>query len=149
VRERVSEYAYLVAIAVVALGVGVAALYFARGGVGTTQPVSRTISVSTTDALRFAPDHINVKAGETVAFEISNSGVLPHEFFIGTPAEQQAHESEMAGDSFMMDEPGAVNVAAGGTARLVYTFAQPGTLEYGCHVAGHYAAGMRGTIEIN
>ena len=48
----------------------------------------------------------------------------------------------------MMDEPGAVNVPAGRAARLVYTFDQPGTLEYGCHVPGHYAAGMRGTITI-
>ena len=30
---------------------------------------------------------LNVSVGETVAFEITNSGVLPHEFFVGTPAE--------------------------------------------------------------
>jgi P-type Cu+ transporter len=160
VRERVSEYVYLVGIALVALAVGAAALYFARGSVGTTsasmstavvdaRPVSQTIGVTTTDALRFSPDQISVKAGETVAFEITNSGALPHEFFIGTQAEQQAHESEMASGSPMMDEPGAVNVPAGGTARLVYTFNQPGALEYGCHVPGHYAAGMRGTITIS
>jgi Cu+-exporting ATPase len=160
VRERASEYAYLVGIALVALAVGAAALYFARGSIGTTsasmsagvvdtRAVSRTIAVTTTDALRFSPDQISVKAGETVAFEITNSGALPHEFFIGTQAEQRAHESEMASGSGMMDEPGAVNVPARGTARLIYTFNQPGTLEYGCHVPGHYAAGMRGTIIIN
>jgi P-type Cu+ transporter len=159
-RDRVFEYAYLVGIAVVALAIGAAALYFARGSMGTspasmtagvvdTRQVSRTIAVTTTDALRFAPDQISVKAGDTVAFEITSSGVLPHEFFIGTPAEQQAHEAEMASGSSTMDEPDAVNVPAGGTARLVYTFEQPGTLEYGCHVPGHYAAGMRGTITIN
>jgi P-type Cu+ transporter len=158
VRERVSEYAYLVGIAVVALAIGVAALYFGRGAWATdasasmssdTRPVTRTINVTTIDALRFTPDQISVRAGETVAFEITNSGVLPHEFFIGTPAEQQAHEAEMTTGSAMMDEPNGVEVPAGGVARLVYTFDQPGTLEYGCHVPGHYAAGMRGTITIN
>jgi len=30
----------------------------------------------------------------------------------------------------------------------VYTFKSPGTLLFGCHVAGHYAAGMAGTITV-
>jgi Cu+-exporting ATPase len=34
-RQRISEYAYLVGIALVALAIGVAALYFARGSMGT------------------------------------------------------------------------------------------------------------------
>src|SRR5205807_3520711 len=56
VRERVSQYAYLVGIALVALAVGVAALAFARSEIGTpaaAQVVSsasatRTIKVDTT-----------------------------------------------------------------------------------------------------
>jgi copper chaperone len=40
---------------------------------------------------------LSVQAGETVAFEVRNPGALPHEFFIGTAAEQQAHERDMAG----------------------------------------------------
>jgi hypothetical protein len=78
-RERVADYAYLVGIALVAVVVGAAALYFARSEMGSatpmptqtinTQAVSRTIEVETTDALRFVPDHLDVRAGETVAFE--------------------------------------------------------------------------------
>jgi Cu+-exporting ATPase len=156
VRERVSEYAYLVGIAIVALAIGAAAPFFARSSnpsptVSTSdaRPVSRTISLTTTDALRFAPDHLSVQSGETVAFEITNAGVLPHEFFVGTEAQQQAHEAEMSSGPPMMNEPNALDVPAGGTARLVYKFDQPGTLEYGCHVPGHYAAGMRGTITVS
>jgi Cu+-exporting ATPase len=158
-RERAAEYAYLVGIALVALVIGAAALYFARSEMGSAapmptqgvnmQPVSRTIYIETTDALRFVPNQLDVRAGETIAFEIRNAGAVPHEFFIGTSAEQQAHEAEMANGSQMMDEPNGVDVPAGTTARLVYTFDQPGMLEYGCHVPGHYAAGMRGTITVN
>jgi P-type Cu+ transporter len=160
-RERVSEYAYLVGIALVALAIGAAALAFARGEMGTpspemsmsaasvdSRPVSRTIQVDSTDTLRFVPDALTVRAGETVAFEIRNAGALPHEFFVGTPAEQAAHEREMAAGAPMHAEPGQVDVPAGTTARLVYTFDQPGTLEYACHVPGHYAAGMSGTITV-
>jgi Cu+-exporting ATPase len=158
IRERISEYAYLVGIAVVALAIGAAALFFAHGSMAQpsstgmvaadARPVSRTINIETTDALRFTPDQVSVNAGETVAFQITNSGGLPHEFFVGTPAEQQAHETEMSSASSIMDEANAVAVPAGGTARLVYTFDRPGTLEYGCHVPGHYAAGMLGTITV-
>jgi Cu+-exporting ATPase len=158
-RERVAEYAYLVGIALVALAIGAAALYFARSEMGsaapmptqtvTTQPVSRTIQVETTDTLRFVPDQLDVRVGETIAFDIRNAGNLPHEFFIGTPAEQQEHEREMASGAPMHAEPGQIDVPAGKTVRLVYTFNDPGTLEYGCHVPGHYPAGMRGTITIS
>ncbi|MBV9134618.1 MAG: heavy metal translocating P-type ATPase, partial [Chloroflexi bacterium] len=130
-RERVAEFAYLAGVALLALVIGGAAFAFARTGTGVLaqgRPISRTVAISTTDALRFTPDQILVKAGETVAFDITNTGALPHEFFIGTAAEQQAHEAEMSNGAQMMDEPGAVNVPAGATARLVYTFDQPGTL---------------------
>ncbi len=158
-RERVAEYAYLVAIAIVALAVGAAALSFARSDMGTStpmpattvnsQPVSRTIQIQTTDTLRFVPDHLDVRTGETIAFEIRNAGNLPHEFFVGSPDEQLEYEREMASGAPMHAEPGQVDVPAGQTVRLVYTFAQAGTLEYGCHVPGHYAAGMRGTITVS
>jgi uncharacterized cupredoxin-like copper-binding protein len=159
-RERVAEYAYLVAIALVALTVGSAALYFARSEMGTTapmaattnvngQPVSRTIHVETTDTLRFVHDHLDVRAGETIAYEIRNAGNLPREFFIGSPEEQLEHEREIASGAPMHAEPGQIDVPAGQTVQLVYTFQQPGTLEYGCHVPGHYPAGMRGTITVS
>src|SRR5207302_1473230 len=77
-RERIGEYAYLVGIAVVALAIGVAALYFGRTEMGSaaampmetvnTQSVSRTIQVETTDALRFTPEQLTVRTSESVAF---------------------------------------------------------------------------------
>jgi uncharacterized cupredoxin-like copper-binding protein len=91
---------------------------------------------------------LNVRAGDTIAFDISNPGAVAHEFFIGTAAQQQGHQREMAGGATMHTEPGQIDVPAGTTVRLVYTFDQSGALEYGCHVAGHYAAGMRGTLNV-
>jgi Cu+-exporting ATPase len=158
-RERVGEYAYLVGIAVVALAVGAAALAFARTDMGpsgamsmgaaavVSRPVDRTITMTTTDALRFAPDVVTVRQGETIQFQINNPGAVPHEFVIGDASEQQAHEREMASGG-MGAEPNAIAVPAGRTVQLVYTFDRAGTLEFACHVAGHYGAGMRGSINI-
>jgi uncharacterized cupredoxin-like copper-binding protein len=147
-RSRVAEYTYLVAIAAVALGVGLAALSLARGEQPNTRPISRVVALST-DGLRFTPDALNVRAGETIAFEITNPGSVAHEFFIGDAAAQAEHEAEMARGMPMHGEPGQVDIPAGRTARLVYTFDQPGTLEFACHLAGHYPAGMRGTITVS
>jgi uncharacterized cupredoxin-like copper-binding protein len=159
-KARVGEYAYLAGIAVVAIAIGIAALVFVpeESEAGMTMDEhaeaaavvpDRTIQVETTDQLRFNPDAITVRAGETVAFVVHNGGALPHEFVIGDEATQEAHEQEMADDA-EMDEEGeaAVEVQAGETATLVYTFDEPGTLLVGCHVDGHYAAGMKGTITV-
>jgi uncharacterized cupredoxin-like copper-binding protein len=161
VRERVSEYAYLVGIALVALVIGATALAFARADMrpsgampmgaaaaGTIGSVDRTITITTTDALRFAPDVLTVRKGETIQFQVTNSGTLPHEFVIGNASQQQAHELEMATGN-MSSEANAIQVPAGQTVQLAYTFDQAGTLEFACHVAGHYAAGMRGAISIS
>ncbi|HVC35414.1 MAG TPA: heavy metal translocating P-type ATPase [Chloroflexota bacterium] len=160
-RGRIGEYAYLAGIALVALAVGVAALELSLRSpdmgmsLGTNAasaaPITRTVAISATDQLRFVPDAVTVHVGDTVAFQITNAGALPHEFVVGDAAVQQEHEQEMAsgGGTAMADESAfAVDVPAGQTARLVYTFDQPGTLYYGCHVPGHYAAGMRGTITV-
>lgn len=36
----------------------------------------------------------------------------------------------------------------GSSNQLTYTFDKRGELIFGCHEQGHYAAGMRGTIEV-
>ena len=43
---------------------------------------------------------------------------------------------------------GALTVPPGQTRRLTWTFDEPGTVLYGCHVLGHWAAGMKGTIVV-
>jgi uncharacterized cupredoxin-like copper-binding protein len=40
----------------------------------------RTIRVEMDDALRYRPDRIAVKQGETIRFVVHNAGRLPHEW---------------------------------------------------------------------
>jgi len=162
-RARLGEVAYLGGIAVVALTIGALAIAFApaaatmkmgddrvvpAGGVA----VNRTVRVEANDQLRFVPGDLEVRTGETIAFVVTNTGALPHEFVIGDGSVQAVHEAEMAvGDDPMagMDkESYAVDVPPGATATVVYTFAEAGDLLYGCHVRGHYDAGMQGIIRV-
>ncbi|MDQ3548673.1 MAG: heavy metal translocating P-type ATPase, partial [Chloroflexota bacterium] len=160
VRARVGEYAYLSGIAIVALAVGAAALFFANpehseasmdmNSAGSGVVVDRTIAVDANDGMRFNPGDIVAEEGETIAFTVTNSGVIPHEFVIGDEDVQEEHENEMAvgEDGHGDEETYAVEVAPGETRTLVYTFEETGDLLYGCHVPGHYEAGMKGTITV-
>jgi uncharacterized cupredoxin-like copper-binding protein len=119
------------------------------GAGGHTAAADRTIAVDATDQLRFTPSTLTVRAGETVAFRVTNTGKTMHEFVIGDAAAQAAHEQEMAaGHLDMGHDANAVEVPAGATRTLVYTFTTPGALLIGCHAPGHYAAGMQGTITV-
>ena len=112
---------------------------------------TRTVEVDMVD-IAFEPDTLEVAVGETVRFVFTNDGDLPHDAFVGDPAAQADHEAEMRD----ADEHGgghggtedAITVEPGDTGELIYTFDEPGTLEIGCHQAGHYDAGMRITVAV-
>jgi uncharacterized cupredoxin-like copper-binding protein len=163
-RRRIVEVGYLAGIGLIAIAIGALAIIYAPGessaemGMrGDTAAAAlavpdRTVQIETTDQLRFSPDQITVRKGDTVAFVITNSGNLPHEFVIGDEAVQAEHEAEMASGEddmgAMGDKPYAVDVPAGETVTLVYTFDEAGTTLIGCHVPGHYGAGMKGTVTV-
>ena len=108
-----------------------------------------TVLLSTTDQLRFTPDSVTVRAGDTVAFVVTNAGPIAHDFVVGDESVQQAHERQMAdGASDEMAGGASIELPSATTTTLVYTFGRPGTLLFACHVPGHYAAGMLGSITV-
>ena len=44
--------------------------------------------------------------------------------------------------------PGEVSVAPGQVASTFYEFTEAGSIVYACHLPGHVAYGMQGTIEV-
>lgn len=109
----------------------------------------RTVHITASDQLKFAPDVVQVKVGETVTFEVENAGTTDHEFVLGSPEYQAAHEQEMqAGHMEMGDEPNAVDVPAGETKSVTWMFTEAGATQYGCHELGHFPAGMVGDITV-
>jgi len=78
----------------------------------------RTIAFEAGD-MWFDPDSLAVASGETVAFEITNTGQLTHEFVIGAAEAQQAHREmmrEMAGGDAGDMNHGMMKGMAGGNA---------------------------------
>ena len=82
---------------------------------------------------------MSVEAGTPVTFVVTNVGVIPHEFMLGDEDIQDEHEQEMlemGGMPMDHDHANAITVQPGGTILA------------GCHLPGHYSAGMMATITI-
>jgi uncharacterized cupredoxin-like copper-binding protein len=114
-----------------------------------TAPATR-IEVKLTDTLRIEPAAMTVPAGVRVTFVVTNTGAIKHEFVLGDEAAQAQHETEMGGSMGMgEDEEMAIGVDPGETKELTVTFPSAASLIAGCHVAGHYAGGMKASVEVD
>lgn len=121
----------------------------AWGIAGDAAKVVRNIDVSMGDDMRFKPVKVEVQEGETIRFRIRNTGALLHEFVIGTPAENARHaELMMKFPGMEHDEPYMAHVDPGKTGEIVWTFNRAGDFEFACLIAGHFQAGMVGTITV-
>lgn len=120
------------------------------GIAGDAKAAKRTIEVKMLDTMRFSPDEIDVKQGETVKFVIRNDGQLLHEFVLGTKKENDEHAAMMMKHPGMEhDEPYMAHVAPGKIGEIVWTFNRPGDFDFACLIAGHYQAGMVGKIKVS
>ncbi|HEV2756856.1 MAG TPA: plastocyanin/azurin family copper-binding protein [Actinomycetota bacterium] len=122
---------------------------FAFGTAGVADEATQKIEVETLDTMRFDPGEVSVSEGETVVFVVTNTGELPHELTIGDDAEQERHDEEMAEPGTTgHDHPSSVWLEPGETKEVAWQFGDAGSFLYGCHVPGHYQAGMVGTITV-
>ena len=123
-----------------------------------TWATASPVRVVMNDRFRYQPASIMVRAGHRVTFAVHNAGKLPHEFILGDRATQLDHEHQMQEmaptgghvHDHTHDSAGAgtLTVPPGETRRLTWAFEEPGLVLYGCHVLGHWAAGMKGTIVV-
>ena len=112
----------------------------------------------------FLPDPVDVVPGETVLLHVVNGGLEVHELVIGDQLVQDAWE---AAEGAAADPPPGptpvvsvgpavtgvrVVVASGQRLDVAWTVptdpAAVGRLLFGCHIPGHWARGMRGTLRI-
>ena len=100
--------------------------------------------------MRFTPDVLTVKRGETVRFVVKNDGKAMHEMVIGTMAELKSHGELMKKFTNMEhDEPYMAHVEPGKSGVITWTFTKAGEFHFGCLVPGHFDAGMIGRIVVS
>lgn len=119
------------------------------GIAGDPTRVRRTIDIRMGDDMRFRPDRITVREGETVRLRAINRGRVMHELVIATDEELAAHAELMKQHPTMEhDEPYMAHVPPGRRGEIVWHFNRAGTFAFACLIPGHFEAGMRGTIVV-
>ena len=110
---------------------------------------ARTVEIRMSDAMRFTPDRIEVREGETIRFVVRNGGKVLHEMVIGTPEELQQHAALMRKFPKMEhDAPYMTHVKSSRKGEIVWNFNRAGTFQFACLIPGHFDAGMMGTIVV-
>lgn len=124
---------------------------FSFGEPADASDADRVVEIAANDDFTFDPPSVGVEMGETVTFRVTNTGVIVHDFTLGDEGMQAEHEeemTEMSDDSAMHEEPNTMAIEPGGTMDMTWHFTESGPLIFGCHQAGHYAAGMKGTLVV-
>ena len=116
---------------------------------GRISEADRTIRIAARD-IAFNVTRVQVRAGETVRFVITNTGKLRHEFVIASHAEHLEHRAMMRQmpNMEMGSEPNAVTVDPGQTKSIVWKFGKARDVEFACDIPGHAEAGMTGIFKV-
>ena len=103
----------------------------ASGAAGAAaSSAAQPVTVQGTDALKFEPSTLTVKAGQPVTLTFTNSGQTVHDWSLAQGAGQ----------------PVKISAAGGQSASGTFTIDRPGTYTFICSQPGHEAGGMKGTI---
>ena len=111
------------------------------GEPGDASAVDRTIRLEA-EEFKFSMEEIEVAAGETIEFVVTNVGQVQHELSIGS---DHAHHSsgEHGGAT---SSTGAID--PGDSATLVWSFPDAGETQFACHIDAHNEQGMVGTLTV-
>jgi len=141
----------------------------ACGGAATTggraaSDQGRRIDLEMKTGFVYSAKELGLRAGEKVTLALRNSDAVEHEFMAGRDAEIGRgfkHDLFDGVDHEIVPTPASdhgmghgaekvgVRVQPGRTATLTFVVpAEPGTYEFACFVAGHFEAGMKGTLTI-
>ncbi len=103
--------------------------------------------------IAFATDDLTFGVGDVVRFDFTNTGAAPHEALIGDLHVQDEHEEAMAAGEGHHDDGhhGDLSMIAlepGESGSFVHEFTEAGEFWLGCHVPGHWNAGMKTRITV-
>jgi len=128
----------------------VAVLFLAACG---AQSNSSEVNITLTD-FGIESSRTSFEAGVPYHFTVTNKGAIEHEIMLMAPLTDDQMMMNM--DMEEMDAMALAHIEAeelqpGKTAEMDYTFTDPapaGTLEFSCHIEGHYEAGMKLPITV-
>ena len=122
-------------------GFGAGAVAFARGGPPQVSSIEIVIHYS-----HFEPSAFAVPVGVPVTITIRNDDPIDHEWILGDDAVQAVHR--VGTELLHPTRPTEVVIPALSSRTTTISFEHAGALKYICHLPGHEAYGMVGTVTI-
>ncbi|HET7521008.1 MAG TPA: cupredoxin domain-containing protein [Candidatus Limnocylindria bacterium] len=107
------------------------------------RPVTRQITIHYS---QFEETALSVPHGVPVTFVLVNEDPIEHEWLIGDAAFHNRHRHGT--EAHHGARPNEVSIPPLATVRTTITFGEPGAQQYICHLPGHEAYGMVGTLTI-
>ncbi len=123
----------------IALAAGLAANAVAR----SHDPIEIPITIHYS---HYEPATISVPAGRAITFVITNTDPIDHEWIVGDTATHERHRTGT--EPVHNARPTEISIPAGTVRRTTVTFAATGSELFICHLPGHEAYGMVGTVVI-
>ena len=121
----------------------------AIGEPGKAADAKRTVTVNMLDSMRFTPQSITGKQGETIKFIVKNSGKVKHEMVLGTEKELKEHYEVMKKNPEMEHaDDNQITVQPGKSGEIIWRFTKAGKVNFACLQPGHYDAGMKGFVTV-
>ena len=139
---------------------------------GKESDINRVIKVKMYDNY-YEPNSFQIKAGETIKFEVENLGELVHEFNIANKMMHMKHQPEMEKmveneilladsiDKEKMKKMAKMDKSMGHShsnsvllepkqkGDIIWKFDNAVNIEVACNVPGHYQVGMIAKVDIN
>jgi uncharacterized cupredoxin-like copper-binding protein len=133
------------AIAGLGLGLAIAVLTGILAGVvaRSNDPILVSITIHYS---HYEPAAVTVPVGRPVTFVITNTDPIDHEWIVGDAATHERHRTGT--EPVHGSRATEISIPAGTQRRTTVTFASTGSLRFICHLPGHEAYGMVGTITI-
>jgi uncharacterized cupredoxin-like copper-binding protein len=127
----------------IALSLGLAGMAAAWAHAPGLAPVDLEIPIHYS---HYGVSLVTVPVGVPVTIVLRNEDPIDHEWIVGDAA---LHERHRTGTEPVHDSrPTEVTIPAGTTKATTITFNTPGTYLYICHLPGHEAYGMVGTLVV-
>jgi uncharacterized cupredoxin-like copper-binding protein len=95
---------------------------------------------------RFSTDRIEVEVGTTLTFVVDNDDPIGHELIVGPPEVHRRHAGGTEAEHPPV--PGEVTAPALQQVSTTYTFDEPGSVTFACHLPGHLEYGMVGEVVV-
>jgi len=127
----------------IALSVGLAGIAAAWAQASVPRSVTAEIGIRYS---RYERSRLTVPAGVPITIVLRNDDPIDHEWIVGDAAAHERHRNGT--EAVHASRPTEVTIPAGMSRTTTITFDVPGTYRYICHLPGHEAYGMVGTLVV-